>query len=306
MRIADCGELESRARALPAVRCAVVHPCDAGSLDGAMLAAQTGLIEPIVYAPRAKFEALAEAEQRDVSAWTIIDVAHSHAAAQAAAQAAAAGEVEVVMKGSLHTDELLRALLAERGLRTARRMSHVYYFDIPAYHKPLLLSDCALNIAPKLPEKADIVQNAVDLAHLLGCATPKVAVLAAVETVNPDMPSTLDAAALCKMADRGQIRGALLDGPLAFDNAISKEAAAIKKITSPVAGDADVLLVPDLEAGNMLGKQLEYFANAQLAGIVCGARVPVILTSRADHAPVRRLSALLAKLMAHHYRVSPP
>jgi len=223
-------------------------------------------------------------------------------AAETAAALAAKGNVAILMKGSLHTDELLHAVLAEPALRTGRRMSHVFRFDVPMYPKPLMVTDAALNIRPSLREKVDIVQNAIDLAHILGVAQPKVAILSAVETVNPDLPSTLDAAALCKMADRGQIRGGLLDGPLAFDNAISPHAAQVKNIVSDVAGDADILAVPDLESGNMLSKQLEYLAGASGAGLVLGAKVPIALTSRADGPSTRVASSLLALLAAHHAR----
>lgn len=235
----------------------------------------------------------------------ITDVPHSHAAAERAAAMALRGEAEILMKGSLHSDELLQAVLAQPGLRTGRRMSHVFRFDVPLYPKPLMVTDAALNIAPTLAEKADIVRNAIDLAQLLGVATPKVALLAAVETVNPNMPSTVDAAALCKMADRDQISGGLLDGPLAFDNAISAHAAQVKGIRSPVAGDADILVVPDIEAGNMLAKQLEYLAGAVGAGIVMGARVPIALTSRADSAMSRVASAVLAVRLALKLRDDP-
>jgi phosphate acetyltransferase len=218
---------------------------------------------------------------------------------------AAQGKVEILMKGSLHTDELLHAVLSQPNLRTGRRMSHVFRFDVPLYPKPLLVTDAALNIFPTLLEKADIIQNAIDFAHIMGTALPKVAILSALETVNPAIPSTLDAASLCKMAQRGQIRGGILDGPLAFDNAISAHAAQIKHIESPVAGDADILVAPDLESGNMLAKQLEYLAGASGSGIVMGARVPIALTSRADSATVRVASALLALLCAHHLRTDP-
>ncbi|MBP8840588.1 MAG: bifunctional enoyl-CoA hydratase/phosphate acetyltransferase, partial [Giesbergeria sp.] len=232
----------------------------------------------------------------------IIDVEHSHAAAQKAANMAAHGEVEVIMKGSLHTDEMLKAILAEPSLRTGRRMSHVFRFDVPLYPKPLLITDAALNIRPTLVEKVDIIQNAIDFARVMGVDVPKVAILSAVETVSASIPSTLDAAALCKMADRGQIQGGILDGPLAFDNAISAQAAEIKHITSVVAGHADILAVPDLESGNMLAKQLEYLGGATGAGLVLGARVPIALTSRADGPSARVASALLAVLAAYDAR----
>ena len=285
---------------LQVLRCGVVHPCDAESLQGAMDAAHHGLLVPVLIGPEARIRALAEANQINLDAAEFIDVPHSHAAAEAAAAQAANGAVQLLMKGSLHTDELLHAVLAQTGLRTGRRMSHVFRFDVPLYSKPLLITDAALNIQPTLKDKVDIVQNAIDFAHVMGLAQPKVAILSAVETVTPGIPSTIDAAALCKMADRGQIHGGLLDGPLAFDNAISPEAARIKNIASAVAGDADILMVPDLESGNMLAKQLEYLAGATGAGLVLGARVPIALTSRADGPRARVASAVLAVLAAHH------
>jgi phosphate acetyltransferase len=291
---------------LPAIRCGIVHPCDADSLRGAMDSAQRGLIDPVLIGPEAKLRELAEEADIDLAGVDIESVPHSHAAACKGAEMAAARQVEALMKGSLHTDELIRAVVATTALRTARRMSHVFRFDVPTYHKPLLLTDAALNIHPTLADKADIVQNAVQFARIMGGALPKVAILSAVETVNPSIVSTLDAAALCKMADRGQISGGLLDGPLAFDNAISPHAAQSKHIDSKVAGDADILVVPDLESGNMLAKQLEYLAGAIASGIVLGARVPIALTSRADGAPARVASALLAKLIAHHNRMVQP
>ncbi len=295
-----------RAAGLSPVRCAVVHPCDHASLDGVMAAVAHKLLEPVLIGPRARIEAVAAEHGFDISSFELVDEPFSHAAAERAAIMAAHGEVEALMKGSLHTDELMHAVLRERPLRTARRMSHIFHFDLPAYDKPILITDAALNILPSLQDKADITQNAIDLAHILGVAQPKVALLSAVETVNPDMQSTIDAAALCKMADRKQITGGLLDGPLAFDNAISPKAVAIKGIESPVAGQADILVVPDLEAGNMLAKQLEYFGNANSAGIVLGARVPIALTSRADATDTRLASLLLVQLVAHHYRQNPP
>ncbi len=287
------------------VRCAVVHPCDAESLAGALDAAAVGLIVPLLVGPRARIEEAAQRAALSLAGVQITDVPHSHAAAERAAEMAVRGEAEILMKGSLHSDELLQAVLAQPGLRTGRRMSHVFRFDVPLYPKPLMVTDAALNIAPTLAEKADIVRNAIELAQLLGVATPKVALLAAVETINPSMPSTIDAAALCKMADRGQISGGLLDGPLAFDNAISAHAAQVKGIHSPVAGDADILVVPDIEAGNMLAKQLEYLAGAMGAGIVMGARVPIALTSRADSAISRVASAVLAVRLAVKLRDDP-
>lgn len=291
---------------LPAIRCGIVHPCDLESLSGAMKSAQLGLIDPVLIGPEAKLRELAEEANIDLGGVDIESVPHSHAAACKASEMAAARQVEALMKGSLHTDELIGAVLAATALRTARRMSHVFRFDVPTYHKPLLLTDAALNIHPTLEHKADIVQNAIQFARLMGTALPKVAILSAVETVNPNIVSTLDAAALCKMADRGQISGGLLDGPLAFDNAISPLAAQTKHIDSKVAGDADILVVPDLESGNMLAKQLEYLAGATASGIVLGARVPIALTSRADGASARVASALLAKLIAHHNRMIQP
>lgn len=298
--------LLAKGQGLSAVRCAVVHPCDAESLSGAIDAANYGLIVPVLIGPQAKIEKIAEAAGLNISNIELIAVPHSHAAAEKAAEMAAKGDVEILMKGSLHTDELLHAVLAQPALRTGRRMSHVFRFDVPMYPKPLIVTDAALNIRPSLKEKVDIVQNAIDFAHILGLPHPKVAILSAVETVNADMPSTLDAAALCKMADRGQIKGGILDGPLAFDNAISMHAAHIKNIVSEVAGDADILAVPDLESGNMLAKQLEYLAGASGAGLVLGARVPIALTSRADGPTTRVASALLALLAAHHARAQAP
>ena len=294
--------LLAKGAGLQALRCAVVHPCDPESLSGALDAARHGLIVPVLIGPASKIDKVAADAGLDLTGIERVNVPHSHAAAETAAALAAKGNVAILMKGSLHTDELLHAVLAEPALRTGRRMSHVFRFDVPMYPKPLMVTDAALNIRPSLREKVDIVQNAIDLAHILGVAQPKVAILSAVETVNPDLPSTLDAAALCKMADRGQIRGGLLDGPLAFDNAISPHAAQVKNIVSDVAGDADILAVPDLESGNMLSKQLEYLAGASGAGLVLGAKVPIALTSRADGPSTRVASALLALLAAHHAR----
>ena len=291
---------------LEAVRCAVVHPCDEGSLSGAMDAARYGLIVPVLIGPEARIRHVASEAGIDLTGVEIIDQPHSHAAAEKAAELAASWDVEILMKGSLHTDELIHAVLAKPALRTGRRMSHVFRFDVPLYHKPLLITDAALNIRPTLQEKVDIIQNAIDFARILGVAVPKVAILSAVENVNPNIPSTLDAAALCKMADRGQITGGVLDGPLAFDNAISAHAAQIKHIESEVAGQADIMAVPDLESGNMLAKQLEYLAGASGSGIVLGARVPIALTSRADGPSNRVASALLALLVAHNARRDQP
>src|SRR5215469_11343562 len=291
-------QLLRRTRALKPLRTAVVHPVDALSLGGAIEAARAKLIVPVLVGPEPKIRAAARQASVDLASYECIWTEHSHAAAAEAASLAAERKVEAIMKGSLHTDELMSAILAEPGLRTARRMSHVFVIDAPAYPRPLLVSDAAINIYPTLEAKADIVRNAIDLAHVLGNATPRVALLSAVETVSPRIISTLDAAVLCKMAERGQITGGTLDGPLAFDNAVSPEAARAKRIRSPVAGRADVFIVPDLEAGNMLAKQLEYLAGAQIAGIVLGARVPIILTSRANKTLSRLASCAIAVLLA--------
>ncbi|MRX49476.1 bifunctional enoyl-CoA hydratase/phosphate acetyltransferase [Paracoccus sp. S-4012] len=294
-------------RSMGAVRAAIVHPCDAISLSSVFDARDAGLIDPVLVAPRARLEAFADEAGLDLDGLRVEDVQHSHAAAERAVELAAAGEVEVLVKGSLHTDELMGAVIAARGgLRTKRRVTHCFVMQTSAYPRPFIITDAAVNIAPTLSEKADIVRNAIDLAHVLGIQTPRVAILAAVETVSPTMPATLDAAALCKMADRGQITGALLDGPLAFDNAVSPAAAHIKGIVSPVAGQADILVVPDLESGNMLAKQLEYLGGADTAGIALGAKVPIVLTSRADARDTRLASCAIALMLAHHYRVSPP
>ena len=299
-------KLLARCAPLEPVSCAVVHPCDADSLMGALEAAKRGLIVPVLVGPPARIRAVAEAQGADLAGLRIVATEHSHASAEAAVALARAGEVETLMKGSLHTDELALAVIASgTGLRTARRVSHVFVMDVPAYDRMLLVTDAAINIEPTLADKADIARNAIELAHALGIERPRVAILSAVETVSPGLPSTLDAAALCKMADRGQINGAILDGPLAFDNAVSEHAARAKGIHSPVAGRADVLLVPDLESGNMLAKQLQYFAGADSAGIVVGARVPVALNSRADNVRMRIGSAAIAKLLAHRRRVAP-
>jgi len=300
------GRLLHRCQGMAPVRCAIVHPCDRDSLLGPLEAARRGLITPVLVGPEAKIRAVAQAEGVDLSSFEIINTEHSHAAASEGVSLAREGKVEALMKGSLHTDELMAAVVpSATGLRTARRISHVFVLDVPAYPRPLMVTDAAINIQPTLKDKVDIVQNAIDLAHVLGVAQPKVAILAAVETVNADMPSTLDAAALCKMADRGQITGGLLDGPLAFDNAISLEAAKTKKIVSPVAGQADILLVPDLEAGNMIAKQLQYLAGADSAGIVLGTRVPIVLTSRADNVRTRLASTAVMALVAHSKRAAP-
>ncbi len=294
--IERCAELEP-------VTTAVAHPCDESSLKAAVDAADGDLIRPILVGPQARIRAVAEQCGLDIAAFRLVDAPHSHAAAAKAVEIVRAGDAETLMKGSLHTDELMAEVVRkEGGLRTERRISHVFIMDVPTYAKPLAVTDAAINIFPDLETKVDIVQNAIEMAHALGRELPKVAILSAVETVTPKIPSTIDAAALCKMAERGQITGALLDGPLAFDNAISKEAAAIKGIRSEVAGDADILVVPDLEAGNMLAKQLSFLANADAAGIVLGARVPIILTSRADTVRARMASCAVAVLLAHARR----
>jgi phosphate acetyltransferase len=290
-------------RGLSPVSMAVAHPCDAESLKGALLARDRGLIVPTLVGPEEKIRQIAEANGLDLHGCTLINVAHSHAAAEVAVSLAREGQVEALMKGSLHTDELMGEVIDKStGLRTERRISHVFLMDVPTYPRLLFITDAAVNVAPNLEDKIDIVQNAIDLARMLKIADPKVAILAAVETVNPKMQATLDAAALCKMADRGQIAGGLLDGPLAFDNAISVVAARTKGIKSAVAGQADILLVPDIESGNMLAKQLEYLADALTAGIVLGARVPIVLTSRADSAETRTASTAVAVVMAHAKR----
>ena len=292
---------------LQPIRVAVAHPCDAPSLSAALEARHAGLIEPVLVGSRARLEAVATEAGLDLADVAIVDVPHSHAAAQQAVALAAAGEVEALMKGSLHTDELMSALVsAAAGLRTKRRVSHCFLLQTPAYPRPFIVTDAAINIAPTLEQKADIIRNAIELAQVIGVREPKVAILAAVETVSPTMTATLDAAALCKMADRGQITGGLLDGPLAFDNAVSIAAARIKGIVSEVAGQADILVVPDLESGNMLAKQLIFMGGAASAGIVLGAKVPVILTSRADSRDTRIASCAIALMLAHHYRLSPP
>jgi phosphate acetyltransferase len=295
--------LIERSATLEPVSTAVAHPCDQSSLTGAVEAAEADLIRPILVGPVVKIRAVAEQFDLDISTYRLVDAPHSHAAAAKAVEIVRAGEAEALMKGSLHTDEVMGEVVRkDTGLRTERRISHAFIMDVPTYPKPLAVTDAAINIFPDLATKMDIVQNAIDMAHALGRDMPKVAILSAVETVTPKIPSTIDAAALCKMADRGQITGALLDGPLAFDNAISKEAAAIKGIRSEVAGDADILVVPDLEAGNMLAKQLSFLAHADAAGIVLGARVPIILTSRADTVRARTASCAVAVLLAHARR----
>ena len=291
--------LIARARKLPPARTAIAHPCDQSSLESAVEAAKLNLIEPILVGPRDKIEKAAADNKLDISKFEIVDAEHSHDAAAKAVALVREGKAEALMKGSLHTDELMGAAVArDTGLRTARRISHCFIMDVPGHSDALVITDAAVNIAPTLKDKVDIVQNAVDMVHAMGVDDVRVAILSAMETVNPDVPSTLEAAALCKMADRGQITGAELDGPLALDNAISPEAATIKKIKSPVAGRANVLVVPDLEAGNMLAKSLSFLADADAAGIVLGARVPIILTSRADDLPARLASCAVALLVA--------
>jgi phosphate acetyltransferase len=292
--------LIAHCRGLPPVPTAVVHPCDKTSLGAAAEAAEAGIIAPILVAPAARIARIAAEHGIAIAGLPLVDVPHSHAAAERAVAMVRAGEVDALMKGSLHTDELMEAVVRTAGgIRTERRVSHVLIMDVPTYHKPLFITDAAVNILPTLEDKADIVANAIELAHALGVANPKVAILSAVEIVTSRIPSTLDAAALCKMADRGQITGGILDGPLGFDNAISREAAAAKGIVSPVAGDADILLVPDLEAGNMLYKELIFLANADAAGVVLGARVPIILTSRADNLRTRLASCAVAAIYSH-------
>ena len=296
-------------KGLPALATAVAHPCDETSLRGALEAAEAGMITPILVGSREKIESLAPALTLKINGIEIIDVPDSQAAAEKAVELVRTGRAELLMKGSLHSDELLAEVTKrETGLRTGRRMSHVFVMDVPTHAKTLFITDAVVNIAPDLQAKRDIVQNAIDLyvGLGLGLPIPKVAILSAVETVTPSIPSTIDAAALCKMADRGQITGGELDGPLAFDNAISPEAARIKGIKSPVAGQAQILVVPDLEAGNMLAKNLIFLSKADAAGIVLGARVPIILTSRADNLRTRMASCAVAMLLAHSRRASEP
>src|SRR6478736_2910431 len=298
-------QLLERCKKLDPIPTAVAHPCEITALEGALEAAEMGLIVPILVGPAAKIRSLAKANKIDLGKTEIVDTPHSHASAAKAVELVREGKAELLMKGSLHTDELLGAVVArETGLRTGRRLSHVFIMDVPTYHKVLVITDAAINIAPALEDKVDICQNAIDLVRSLGVERPKVAILAAVETVNSKMSATIDAAALCKMAERGQITGGILDGPLAFDNAISRDAARIKGIRSEVAGDPDILLAPDLEAGNILAKQLSFLANADSAGMVLGARVPIILTSRADSVRARIASCAVATLAAHARRQS--
>ena len=299
--------LVAAAQREPAIRVAVAHPCDDVSLKGALEAKRLGLIEPILVAPPGRLRDVAAQAGLDLGGVEIVASEHSHDSAAKAVALVTAGKAEALMKGSLHTDELMGAVVSkESGIRTSRRISHCFVLDVPGRRDPLIITDAAVNIAPDLDAKVDIVQNAIDLAHALGEAEPRVAILSAMETVTAKVPSTIEAAALCKIAERGQITGALLDGPLALDNAISPEAAAIKKIVSPVAGRANVLIVPDLEAGNMLAKSLSFLAGAEVAGIVLGARVPVILTSRADSHISRLASCAVAVLVAARRRKSPP
>ena len=299
-------QLLERCRLLEAVPTAVAWPLEQTALAGPLEAAELGLITPILVGPKAQIEALAKQHDLKLGSTRIVDVPNSHAAAAKAVELVRNGEAELLMKGSLHSDEILGAVVAkDTGLRAGRRVSHVFIMDVPTYHKVLVVTDAAINIAPALEDKVDIVQNAIDLCRTLGREKPKVAILAAVETVNSKMQATLDAAALCKMADRGQIQGGILDGPLAFDNAISKEAAETKGIRSDVSGDPDILLVPDLESGNILAKQLAFLANAEGAGLVLGAKVPIILTSRADTVRSRIASCGVAMLVAHARRGTP-
>jgi len=296
-------KLLERCEGLEPVPTAVVHPCEANALQGAVEAGNRGLIVPILVGPQKAIEETAAEAGIDLGNSQIVDVPDSRASAAKAVELVREAKAEILMKGSLHTDELMSAIVSkEKGLRTNRRISHAFLMDVPTYHKVLVITDAAINIAPTLEDKVDIVQNAIDLAISLGCELPKVAILAAVETVTSKMPATLDAASLCKMAERGQIKGGILDGPLAFDNAISKQAAETKGIKSEVAGDPDILLAPDLEAGNILAKQLSFLANADGAGMVLGARVPVILTSRADSVRSRIASCAVAALVAHARR----
>lgn len=295
--------LVATAKSLPALKVAVAHPCDASSLGVVFEAMNLGLIAPILVGPETKIRATAESLRRDLSNIRLVGAPHSQAAAEAAVALVRSGEAEALMKGSLHTDELMGAAVRrDGGLRTARRISHCFVMDVPHHETALIITDAAVNIAPTLEDKVDIVQNAIDLAHALGVDCVRVAILSAMETVNPRVPSTIEAAALCKMADREQITGAILDGPLALDNAIDLGAAKIKKIQSPVAGQANVLVVPDLEAGNMLAKSLTFLAGADAAGIVLGTRVPIILTSRADSTITRLASCAVASLVADAQR----
>lgn len=296
-------QLIAKCDGFEAIPTAVVHPCDDNAIEGAMAAAQRGLIHPVLVGPEHRVREAARLAGVSLDGVRVVDTPHSHASAARAVELVRQGEAEALMKGSLHTDELMAAVVAhDAGLRTARRISHCFLLDVPSHDELILISDAAVNIAPTLEEKVDIVQNAIDLARILGFAEPRVAILSAVETVNPGIPSTVEAAALCKMVDRGQITGAVIDGPLALDNAISLDAAKIKQIHSPVAGRANVLIVPDLEAGNMLAKSLSFLADADAAGIVLGARVPIVLTSRADPVMSRLASCAIAALVAQARR----
>lgn len=295
--------LIARCKELPPTPTAVAHPCDESSLRGALEAAEMGILTPILVGPRGKIESVAQQFNLDISAYTLIDAEHSVAAAAAAVQLVREGKAEMLMKGSLHSDELMGAVVrSSTGLRTGRRISHAFIMDVPSLDRAIIVTDAAINIFPTLEDKKHIIQNAIDLSIALGFPKPKVAILSAMETVNPDVPSTVEAAALCKMADRKQITGGLLDGPLALDNAIDLNAARIKKIDSPVAGMADILIAPDLEAGNMLAKSLTFMADADAAGIVLGARVPIILTSQADSVMTRLASCAIAALVAQSRR----
>ena len=295
--------LIARCKALAPVPCAVAHPCDESSLRGAVGAAQMGILKPILVGPKARIAAVAAQFGLDISAFEVVDAPHSEGSAEIAVRLAREGKAEMLMKGSLHSDELMAAVVKrETGLRTSRRISHCFIMDVPAIDRVVIITAAAVNIFPTLEDKVHIVQNAIDLARALGMERPRVAILSAMETVNPKVPSTIEAAALCKMAERGQITGGILDGPLALDNAIDLGAAKIKKIASPVAGLADILVVPDLEAGNMLAKSLSFMADADSAGIVLGARVPVILTSRADTVQARLASCAVAALVAQARR----
>lgn len=287
-------QIIARCAGLKPALTAVVHPCDAPSLSAAVEAAHAGMITPLLVGPEAKIRAVAAEAGLDIGGFRLVATPHSHAAAAQAVVMAGHGEVEALMKGSLHTDELMHAVVADKAMATGRRISHCYLFDVAVYPRPLFITDAAINIFPSLSDKHDICQNAIDFAVAMGVCLPKVAILSAVELVTEKMPATIDAAALCKMAERGQITGGVLDGPLAFDNAISMEAARIKNIISPVAGQADILLVPDIESGNMLAKQLTFFEGGDGAGIVLGAQLPIILTSRADPASTRLASCAIA------------
>jgi len=300
-RHAKYDRLIADSKLVPPATTVVVHPCDETSLRGASEAAEAGIIVPVLVGPKAKISDAARRHDIDIGRFEIVDAAHSDDAAALGVKLIRDGKAELLMKGSLHTDELMHAVTASAtGLRTARRISHVFIMDVPTYAETLFITDAAINIFPDLDTKRDIIQNVIDLFTQVGLGTPRVAILSAVETVTSKIPSTIEAAALCKMAERGQITGGILDGPLAFDNAVSEEACKTKGIVSPVGGRADILVVPDIEAGNMLARQLEYLAEAQIAGIVLGARVPIILASRADKTPARLGSCAIALLLARH------